>query len=80
MNINKKIAISESGFVFDSSSGDSFSVNPIAREILEMIKSGNTFDEIKISILDKYEVSVAVLDRMLEDFISTAKKFKIVED
>lgn len=80
MNINKKIAISESGFVFDSSSGDSFSVNPIAREILEMIKSGNSFDEIKNSILDKYEVSVAVLDHMLEDFISTAKKFKIVED
>lgn len=80
MNINKKIAISESGFVFDSSSGDSFSVNPIAREILEMIKSGNSFDEIKNSILDKYEVSVAVLDHMLEDFISTSKKFKIVED
>lgn len=80
MNINKKIAISESGFIFDSSSGDSYSVNPVAMEILELIREGNSLEEIKKLLLDKYEVAEAVLDHVLDDFISTSKKFKIVED
>lgn len=79
MKINKKIAISESGFIFDSSSGDSYSINPIAMEILESIKDGKTISEVKKDFLEKYDVSEAVLEHTLDDFISTAKKFKIVE-
>ena len=40
MNIKKSIALSDSGFVFDPSSGDSFSTNPIGLEIINQLKEG----------------------------------------
>ena len=40
MRLKKNIAISESGFVFDPDSGDSYSMNPIGLEILTMMKEG----------------------------------------
>jgi PqqD family protein of HPr-rel-A system len=78
MKINKKIAISESGFVFDSHSGDSYSINPIAAEILELIKSGKSRDEIKNSLLEKYNVTVPVLEKSLDEFMDTLKKLNII--
>ena len=36
MNIRKDIAISDTGFVFDPVTGESFSLNPIGVEILSL--------------------------------------------
>ncbi len=80
MKINKKIAVSESGFVFDSSTGDSFSVNPIGIEIIEMIRDNKNEDEIKRELLDKYDVSVPVLEKSLSEFIGSLRNAKILED
>jgi len=38
MKLKNNIAISETGFVFDPNSGDSYSLNTIGKEILEMVK------------------------------------------
>ena len=38
MNLRKNIATSESGFIFNPSTGDSFSANPLAAEILLHLK------------------------------------------
>ena len=80
MKINKKIAVSESGFVFDSTSGDSYSLNPIAAEIMDMLKEGNTEDEIKYSLLEKYEVSTPVLEKSLSEFWGTLKNYRIISE
>ena len=40
MKIKKNVAISESGYIFNPSTGDSFTVNPIGIEIFNMIKAG----------------------------------------
>jgi PqqD family protein of HPr-rel-A system len=80
MKINKKIAISESGFVFDSGTGDSFSLNPIAYEILDMIKEGKSEVDIKNAITEKYDVSSTVLEKSVNEFIGTLKNLKIISD
>jgi len=80
MKINKKIAVSESGFVFDSSTGDSFSVNPLGIEIIELVRENKTEDEIKKILLDKYEVSVPVLEKSLSEFLGSLRNAKIIED
>ena len=38
MQIKSKLAISSSGFVFDPTTGDSYSLNPIGAEIANLIK------------------------------------------
>jgi hypothetical protein len=79
MTINKKIAISETGFIFNPTTGDSFSMNPIAAEILEMLKKEMKEEEIKNALLDKYEVSKSVLQKSYDEFIDTLIKLNIVE-
>ena len=80
LKLNRKIAVSESGFVFDSSTGDSFSVNPIGIEILELLKAGKTEKEIKNTLLEEYEVSPAVLEKSISDFIQSLKSLNVLQD
>ena len=42
MQINKNIAISDSGFVFNPSTGDSFSTNQVGLEIIRLLKENKS--------------------------------------
>ena len=79
MIINKKIAISETGFIFNPATGDSYSMNPIAVEILEMLKKNMKEEDIKNSLLEKYDVSKSVLQKSYDEFMGTLKKLNIIE-
>ncbi len=79
MKVNKNIAVSESGFLFDSMSGDSFSLNPIAAEILELIREQKSIDDIKRILLNKYEVTPTMLDKTIDEYVFTLKKLNIVK-
>lgn len=79
MIINKKIAISETGFIFNPTTGDSYSMNPIAMEIVEMLKKDMGDEEIKKSLLDKYDVNKSVLEKSYDEFIDTLIKLNIIE-
>jgi PqqD family protein of HPr-rel-A system len=80
MKLNKKIAISELGFVFDPTSGDSYSLNPIAVEILNMIKEEKTEAEIKTKIKEEYDVSNVILEKSVDEFLETLKDYGIVSE
>ncbi|MDN3687747.1 HPr-rel-A system PqqD family peptide chaperone [Cyclobacterium jeungdonense] len=77
--IRKNIAISESGFVFDPLSGESYSLNPLGLEIIHLIKNGQTYEELSEVLLAKYEVDQETLDRYFYDFIATLKQFNLLE-
>lgn len=79
MRLKKNIAISESGFVFDPNSGDSFSLNRIGLEIIEMLKQGNTDREIIPGLLDKYDIDSASLDKYYYDFIAMLKYYQLID-
>ncbi len=79
MNIKKHIAVSESGVLFNGSTGDSFSINPIATEILEMIKSNLSEEEMKIKLNDKYDVTPERLDGDLYDFLAHMRQLNLVD-
>jgi hypothetical protein len=79
MKIGKNLALSDSGFVFNPSNGDSFSANPIGMEIIKMLKEGNTLSAIRASLLQQYEVDEPTVDRDCQDFVSTLSKFKLTE-
>ena len=67
MKLKKNIATSESGFVFNPSSGDSFSLNIIGAEILLQMKESKSSDEIKKDILNRYEVDKSLLEKDWDD-------------
>jgi hypothetical protein len=68
MHLKKNIATSESGFIFNPATGDSYSANPIAAEILLQLKEGSPIASIKTKILEQYDVSAAQLEKDWDDF------------
>jgi hypothetical protein len=79
MNIKKNIALSDSGFVFNPSSGDSFSTNPIGLEIIKMLKEGKQQAEIAAHILKTYATDETTFEKDYYDFVSQLQKNKLTE-
>ena len=79
MKIKRNIALSDSGFVFDPSTGDSFSTNPIGLEIIKMLKEGKTPDEIKQAAVKKYMTDEVTFEKDYYDFIKMLTKLKLAD-
>ncbi len=79
MKLGKNLALSDSGFVFNPSNGDSFSANPIGMEIIRQLKEGKEVESIKAALLKQYDIDEATLDRDIQDFLGTLSKFKLTE-
>lgn len=79
MKINKNIAISDTGFVFNPLNGESFSVNPIGVEIFDMMKEDKSFEEILKTMLSKYNVEEATFEKDYFDFVTIFKHHNLIE-
>ena len=79
MKIKKNIALSESGFVFNPSTGESFSVNPIGIEIFNAIKEEQTYDEIVQTVLNKYNTDEDTIEKDYNDFVQLLSSFQLIE-
>jgi hypothetical protein len=69
----ERLAISESGFVFDPVSGHSFTVNETGLAILRAIQRDRRLDTLQQRLLEEYEVSAAMLDRDLLEFLGSLR-------
>jgi hypothetical protein len=79
MFLKKNIATSESGFIFNPGTGDSYSANPIAAEILLLLKEKTPEAVIKSKILEKYEVTPSQFEKDWDDFINQLRSANILE-
>ena len=78
MRLKENIVITETGFVFDPDTGESFSVNPIGRELLEKLKEQLGTDEITEQITERYDVDAIRFQRYLDDFLIMLRHFNLV--
>ena len=79
MKINKNIAVSDSGFMFNPGTGESYSLNPIGAKIIELIKSEKTYEQIMAVIMAEYETSDAICEKDLQDFLQHLEHYQIIE-
>lgn len=80
MKITKNLALSETGFAFNGSTGDSFILNETATFILQKIKDGLSEQEILNLLLNEYDVNSTQAEKDLHDFITQLKIFNLLED
>jgi len=66
-----RLALSESGFVFDPVSGQSFTVNETGIELLRLFQQATDIQEIKKTLLETYSAQPNELERDINDFISS---------
>ena len=79
MRLKKNIATSDSGFIFNPTTGDSFSGNPIAAEIILFLKEGMSASKIKENILSRYDVEPSRLEKDWDDFAIQLKDANVLE-
>lgn len=79
MKINQNLAISESGFLFNPSTGESYTVNPLGAEIINLFKEGLTDGQIIQKITEAYDVDKTTFDKDLHDFTDILKHHQLLE-
>ena len=72
------LAVSNSGFLFLASTGETFTLNSIGKEMFTRLKEGESLSLIKEKLLTEYDVDATTLERDLEDFLTQLKHFRLV--
>ncbi len=80
MIIKGNVALSDNGFVFNPSTGDSYTLNNTGKEALALIKEGKDINEIATLMLEKYEVDQTTLERYLVDFVNDLRINNLLEE
>ena len=80
MKLKKNIALSESGFVFDPTTGDSYSLNQEAREVVRLMNEGKELSQITDYMVSIYNVERNDFEKYFFDFTSMLRQFRLLED
>jgi hypothetical protein len=77
MKIRKNLAISDTGFIFDPATGNSFSTNPIGLGILKLLKEEKKQEDIISKMCEEYETDAVTIERDVQEFITLLEKFRL---
>lgn len=80
MQLKQKLAVSDSGFIFDPTTGESFSMNEEAIIIFKLLKEGKSEEEIKTYFINEYDVDESTFDRSFLDFVSILRYYNLLEN
>jgi len=80
MKVKNNIAISDSGFIFNPNTGESFSANPISNKMLEWMKDGKSDEEIISLVLNDYSIDKDTVEKDFYDFKELLKLYQLTED
>lgn len=74
----KNLSVTEDGFVFAPSTGDTYTLNPCARLILQRLQQGETLPQIVQFLCTEFGLSCGVAERDMADFIQQLQTLGLV--
>ncbi len=80
MRIKKNIAISDSGFVFNPTTGDSYSINQVGLQILGYLGENKSTSEITSLMSSEYDIDAQGFEKYYFDFISMLRQFELLDE
>jgi hypothetical protein len=78
--IPENLAISESGFLFLQGTGETFTLNQVGKDIVDLIKSKSSEEEVINEIVELYDIDKSTVQKDLGDFIAQLKHFSILKE
>jgi len=75
LDVIKRLAVNDSGFVFDPVSGKSFSTNDTGRTILRLACNERDPRRIAKVLAEEYDVDLGVAEREVLEFIGVLRRF-----
>ena len=79
MRIRKNIAVSDEGFLFNPTTGDSFSTNGTGALIVKLLKQDKSVSEIIDALCESYDADRILVERDLEEFTSLLKEYSLLD-
>ena len=79
MMIKKDLSVNENGFVFDPVTGESYTLNPVGLEMLQLLQLGQPKEEIKQHYLNHYELDEWGFEKAFLDFMALLGKYQLLE-
>jgi hypothetical protein len=80
MQIKKNIAVSETGFVFNPTTGDSYTINQVGQVILGYLGENRSLSEITSLMTSSYEIDPPSFEKYYFDFISMLRQFELLDE
>lgn len=80
LKVSENLAISESGFLFLTTTGETFTTNEIGKKIIQMLQMGKVEDEIIKFITNNYNVDSNTFEKDLSDFITQLNQFNLIQN
>lgn len=78
MKIKENLAISDTGFVFDPTSGETYTLNDTGVQIIKLIKEDKEEDEIKYFFIENYEVDAPTFEKAYVDFMNMLREYNLI--
>ena len=79
MRIKKNIAISDTGFVFNPTTGDSYSINGVGQEILGYLGENKSMEDITSIMTLEYDIDAPSFEKYFFDFVSVLRQFELLD-
>ncbi|WP_456463047.1 PqqD family protein [Lutibacter sp.] len=73
------LAISDNGFIFKPSTGESFTTNDMGLFIINLLKEGKSNDTIISAITEEFEVDTITAERDLYDYLDFLRAEKMID-
>lgn len=79
MKIKPNIAVSDNGFIFNPGSGESYTVNPVGLDIINLMRKGKSNAEIVEAIQQNFVVEQLQAERDLLDFVEMMRQYRLLQ-
>ena len=79
MKVNRNLAISENGFVFNPTTGDSFSVNELGALIINEIKAGKSKAEIIDTVASEFNADKSTIEKDFDEYLNVLNNHQLVD-
>lgn len=79
MKIKTNIALSESGFIFNPNTGESFTLNPSGQILFGLIREGKDYPEIRDYFLEHFDAEESIFEKDFEDFMHMMNGYQMME-
>jgi hypothetical protein len=79
-SIQENLAVSDSGFLFLPSTGETFTLSGMGIVIFKMLQQKYPTNEIIKKLEEEYDSDKATIERDFEDFLFQLKKYSLIKE
>ncbi|GJQ63186.1 MAG: hypothetical protein SCALA702_22390 [Melioribacteraceae bacterium] len=78
--VPSNLAVSENGFLFVPTSGETFTLNKLGISIFKLMQKGADTEEIIDALLEEYDIDKTTLEKDFTDFVNQLKHHNLIEE